>query len=140
MRFADLTDWSGSAGRLALLTLATLIVLAPLCAGIGAGVEMQGGAAVHVAHGMETAAQEAPIANLTIVTIRGDRRCEQCVPQSCCSVALVNTARLKQVDGAAVLAVMIDTQIASQNPGPLVGVARPEATPGAAVAHVPLRL
>ena len=139
MGFGELTDRSAPAGRIVLLAVAALVALAPLCSAVVAGPEANSPTGVHGAHAMGAAQNDAPIVMLTNVTISGNHG-EHCTPHSCCSAALVKTARLKQADGTAILAVMAGTPTASQDSCSLASVAGPGATPEAAVAQVPLRL
>jgi len=140
VEFNELTDRSTPAGRLVLLTVAAFVALAPLCSIVIAAPQGSSVAALHGDHAMSSTQHDAPVAILTAATIGGAHHSEHCTPHSCCAAALVKTARLKQADGTAVLAVATTTAIESQDSCRLARVAGPAATPAAAVAHAPLRL
>ncbi len=135
-----MADQSTVAGRLVLLTLGTLVAVAPLCSTVIAAPEGSAATGIHGDHAMSPASHHAPAVKLTNVTLSGSHHGEHCAPHSCCAAALVKTARLKQADGTAVLALMAAAPTASQDSCSLASVAGPGATPEAAVAHVPLRL
>ena len=135
-----MTSRSTRAGRLALMAVATFVALAPLCSAVIAAPQGTEATSLHGDHAMSSASHEAPTGMLSNVAIGGSHHGEHCTPHSCCAAALVKTARLKQTDGTAVLAVRAATSNASQDSCSLVSAAGPEATPDTAVAHVPLRL
>ncbi len=133
-------DRSTLAGRFALLAVAAFVALAPLCSTITAAPAASDMAALHGDHAMSSAHHDAAMTMLTNGTIGSNYHGDHCTEHSCCNAALVKTARLKQADGTAVLAVVAETATESQNHHQLVHVAGHAATPEAAVAHAPLRL
>ncbi len=135
-----MTSRSTLAGRLVLLTVATLVAVAPLCSTVVAAPEETGEIATHGDHRMASASHEAPAEMFTNVTLRGGHHGEHCAPYSCCAAALVKTARLKQTDGTAVLTLMAETPAASRGFHALSIGTELEMPLEAAAASAPLRL
>jgi len=108
-------DRSSLAGRFALLAVAAFVALAPLCSTVIAAPAASDMVALHGDHAMSSAQRDAPLATFTNIAISGHHHGGHCTEHSCCSAALVKTARLKQSDGSAVLAVVTETAIESPN-------------------------
>ena len=130
---------STAAGRFVLLAVAAFVALAPLCSSVLAAPQGSDVAARYGDQAVSSAHDDSPVAAISAATISGNHG-DHCTEHSCCSAALVKTARVKQTEGTAVLAVVTEAGTESRDSCRLANVARPAAPPEAAVAHAPLRL